>query len=57
MSDANKRQKRETNALATFFHSYLFDKLDNTLKADSFILSEDRLPAVLDLKDELEVYS
>ncbi len=53
MSDADKRQnvKRDTNALAILFHFYLYDKLDNELQDDSFILSENSLPAVLDLKD------
>ncbi len=51
MLTVNKNVKRETNALAILFHSYLYDKLDNALEDDSFILSENSLPAVLDLKD------
>ncbi len=53
MPDATKDQnvKRDTNALAMLSFSYFYDKLDNTLKDDSFISSENSLPAVLDLKD------
>ncbi len=51
MPTKDKNVKRDTNALAMLFHSYLYDKLDNALKGDSFILSENNLPAVLDLKD------
>ncbi len=51
MPTKNKNVKRDTDALAVLFHSYLGDKLDNALKDDNFILSENSLPAVLGLKD------
>ncbi len=50
MLTKDKNVNRDTNALAMQFHSYLYDKLDNVLSDDSFILSENSLPAVLDLK-------
>ncbi len=41
MLTKDKHVKRDTNALAMFFHSYLFDKLDNTLldqiKSDTLV--------------------
>ncbi len=46
-----KNVKRDTNALAMLFNTYLYDKLDNALRDDSFILSENSLPVVVDLKD------
>ncbi len=51
MVTKDKNVKRETNVLDMLFHSYLYDKLDNALKDDSFILPENSLSAVLDLKD------
>ncbi len=51
MLTKDKNVKRDTNALAMLLYSYLYDKLDNALKNDSFILSENSLPAVLDLKN------
>ncbi len=56
MLTKDKNVKRDTNALAMLPFSYLYDKLDNALQDDSFILSENSLPAVLDLKDKIEVY-
>ncbi len=47
----DKNVKHDTNALATLFHSYLYDKLDNALLDVNFILPENSLPTVLDLKD------
>ncbi len=53
-----KNVKRDTNAPAMLCHFYLYDKLDTALSDDSFILSENSLPAVLELKhyDWLKVY-
>ncbi len=56
MITKDKNVKRDTNALTMLSHSYSSDKLDNALQDDSFILSENSLPAVLDLKDQIEVY-
>ncbi len=38
--------KRDTNALAMLFNSYLYDNLNSALSDDSFIFSENNLPAV-----------
>ncbi len=53
MSDANKSKnvKRDTNAFAMLSYSYLYDKLNNALSEDSFILPEYNLPVIQDLKD------
>ncbi len=51
MLTKDRNVKRDTNALAMLFYSYLYDKLGNALYEDSFILSENILSAVLDLKD------
>ncbi len=51
MLTKDKNIKRDTNALARLSYSYLYDKLNNALSDDSFILSENNLPVVPDLKD------
>ncbi len=51
MQTKDKNVKRDNNALAVSLYSYLYDKLGNALSDDSFILSENSLPAVLYLKD------
>ncbi len=55
MLTKDKNVKRDTNALAMLSYSYLNDKLNNALSDDSFILSENNLPVVPDLKEYLEV--
>ncbi len=51
MLTKDKNVKRDNYALAVSLYSYLYDKLDNELLDDSFILSENSLSADLDLKD------
>ncbi len=51
MSDVNKKVKRDTNAFVMLSDSYLYDKLDNALEDGIFILSENNLPTVPDLKN------
>ncbi len=46
MLTKDKNVKRDTNALAMLSYSYLYDKLNNALSDDSFILSENNLPVV-----------
>ncbi len=46
-----KNVKPDTNVLAMLSYSYLYDKLNDALSDDSFILSENNLPVVPDLKD------
>ncbi len=46
MLTKDKNVKRDTNALAMLSYSYLYDKLNNALWYDSFILSENNLPIV-----------
>ncbi len=46
MLTKDKNVKRDTNGLATFIYSYLYDILDNALKDDSFILSENNMQIV-----------
>ncbi len=42
----DKNVKRDTNVLAMLSYSYLYDKLNNALSDDSFILSENNLRVV-----------
>ncbi len=56
MLTKDKNVKRDNNALTVSLYSYLYDKLDNALWDDNFILPENSLPADLDLKDQIEVY-
>ncbi len=44
MLTKDKIVKRETNALAILSYSYLYDKLNNALSGDIFILAENYLP-------------
>ncbi len=46
MLTKDKNVKRDNNALAMLLYSYLYDKLDNALSDDRFILSENSLPVV-----------
>ncbi len=56
MLTIDKNVKRETNGLAMLLYSYIYDKLENALKDDSFILSENNLPIVLDVEGQIVVY-
>ncbi len=51
MLTKDENVKRDTNALAMLFNSYLYDKLNSALSDDSLIFSENNLPVVYDLKD------
>ncbi len=51
MLTKDQNVKRETNALDMLSFSHLYGQLDNTLKDDSFILSENNLPVDVALKD------
>ncbi len=55
MLTKDKNVTRDANALAMLSYSYLHDKSNNALSDDSFILSENNLPVVQDLKDLIEV--
>ncbi len=46
MLTKDKNVKCDTNALATLSYSYLYDKLNNALSDDSFIVSEYNMPVV-----------
>ncbi len=46
MLTKDENVKRDTNAPALLSYSYLYDELKSVLSDNSFILSEDSLPAV-----------
>ncbi len=52
MLTKDKNVKRDTNAFVVLSDSYLYDKWDNALYDDSFILSETNLPVISDLKNK-----
>ncbi len=55
MLTKDKNVKRDINALAVLSYYYLYDKLNNALSDDNFILSENNLPVVWELKSLIEV--